>query len=324
VKAIVYTKYGSPDVLELQEIEKPVPGDNEVLIKIHAASVNALDWHFMRGKPWPMRFVSGLFKPKNKILGADFAGCVEAVGSKVKKFKPGDEIFGDLYSAGFGALAEYVTAPENTMIVLKPKGSTFEEAAAISVGAGTALQGLRDTGQIEPGQKVLINGASGAVGTFAIQIAKAFGAEVTAVCSTGNVEMARLLGAKQVIDYTHQDFTRSGKLYDLIFDIASNRLIKDYMRALNPGGKCVEVGYSPSLMFKMMFKKSFGDKKIVSMGEANGNIDDLNFLKELIETGKIKSMIDRRYPLSETADAIRYLEKGHARGKVVITIENNN
>ena len=324
MKAIVYQKYGSPDVLELKELEKPAPGENDVLIKIHAASVNPFDWHYLRGAPFLIRLLTGLFKPKRKILGADIAGRIETVGKNVKQFKPGDEVFADLYTAGLGALAEYVCVPENAVIVLKPAGTTFEEAAAVPLAAVSALQGLRDSGQIQSGQKVLINGASGGVGTFAVQIAKSFGTEVTGVCSTRNLDMVRSIGADEVIDYTQEDFTKNGQRYDLIIDNAANRSVSEYMRALSPKGICVIIGYSLTLMFQLMFKRSSGNKKIGHMGEAKANKKDLAFVKELIEDGKVKSVIDRRYPLSETAEALRYLEQGHARGKVVINVEYNN
>jgi len=324
MKAIVYTKYGPPDVLELKEVEKPTPKDNEVLVKVYAASVNPADWHLMRGKPFFMRLFFGLLKPKNKILGADIAGRVEAVGRNVKQFQPGDEVFGDIADCGWGGFAEYVCVTENAL-VLKPASMTFEEAASVPLAAVTALQGLRDKGQIQPGQKVLINGASGGVGTFAVQIAKSFGAEVTGVCSTRNLDMVRSIGADQVIDYTQEDFTQNGQRYDLIVDAVGNRSVSDYKRALSPKGICVIIGYSsPVLLFQHMFLgpciSMTGSKKIGLMGEAKPNKKDLVFMKELLEGGKVVPVIDRRYPLSEVAEALRYLEEGHARGKVVITV----
>ncbi len=329
MKAIVCTKYGPPDVLQLKEIEKPTPKDNEVLVKVQSASVNPLDWHYLRGTPFLVRLTAGLLKPKNTILGADIAGRVEAIGSNVKQFQLGDEVFGDIAPFGLGAFAEYVCVSENAALVLKPAGTTFEEAAAVPVAAVTALQGLRDKGQVQHGQRVLINGASGGVGTFAVQIAKSFGAEVTGVCSTRNLEMVRSIGADQVIDYTQEDFTQNGQPYDLIIDNVGNRSVLDYKRVLSPQGICVIIGYSsPPLLLQAMFLGSWvsmtGSKKIGLMGVANANKKDLVFLKELLEAGKVTPVIDRRYPLSEVAEAIRHLEEGHARGKVVITLEHNN
>ncbi len=236
MKAIIYTKYGSPDVLHLEEVKKPSPGDNEVLVKVHAASINASDWHYLTADPFPMRLIgAGLFKPKNTILGIDIAGCVEAVGRNVKQFRSGDAVFGDILGLGSGSFAEYVSVPESAL-AFKPSKVSFEEAAAVPVAAVTALQGLRDQGHIQPGQKVLINGASGGVGTFAVQIAKAFGAEVTAVCSTRNLEMARSLGADQVIDYTKEDFAQNGRQYDLILAVNGYHPLSAYQRALTPPG----------------------------------------------------------------------------------------
>ena len=325
MKAIVYYSYGSPDVLEFKEVEKPVPNENEVLIKVRAASVNPLEWHFMRGKPYFMRLMGiGLLKPKNNILGVDIAGRVEAVGRNVKRFQPGDEVFGRSNSGG--GYADYACVDEDRLAP-KPEGTTFEEAAAIPIAAITALQGLRDKGEIQSGQKVLINGAGGGVGTFAVQIAKSFGAEVTGVCSAEKLEMVSSLGADRVIDYTQEDFTENGERYDLIFDAVAYRLISDYKRALSPNGIYVMIGGSMSLMFRIMFSGPWlamtGSKKFfVLMAKITDK--DLVFLKELFEAGKVKSIIDRRYPLSEVAEAIRYLEEGHARGKVVITLEHDS
>ncbi len=325
MKAIVYTKYGPPDVLQLKEVEKPTPKDDEVLVKVHAASANATDWRTMRGAPVVFRFEMGFPKPKHTILGADIAGRVEAVGSSVTQFQPGDEVFGDIGDCGFGGFAEYVSVPENTL-VLKPANITFEEAAAAPLAAVTALQGLRDKGQIQSGQKVLINGASGGVGTFAVQIAKSFGTEVTGVCSTKKLDTTRSIGADYVIDYTQEDFTKTGQHYDLIFDAVGNRSASDYKCALSPNGICVVAGFTTMshMLFQVMFLGSWmsmtGSKKIGHMGAAVANQKDLLFIKELLETGKVVPVIDRRYPLSETAEAIRYLEEGHARGKVVITM----
>jgi NADPH:quinone reductase-like Zn-dependent oxidoreductase len=328
MKAIVNERYGSPDVLQLKEIEKHIPKDNEVLVKVHAASVNALDWHYLRATPFPMRFVSGLFKPKNNILGADVAGVIESAGKNVTKFKPGDEVFGDMYPLGLGAFAEYVIFPENGVLTLKPPNVTFEEAAAVPAAAVTALQGIRDKGKIQSGQKVLINGAAGSVGTFSVQIAKSYGTEVTGICSTKNLEMVHSIGADFVIDYTKEDFAQNGQQYDLIIDNVGNRSVSDLKRAMTPNGTCVIIGYSsPALLLQHSIIGPLSQKtgkKLGMMGEAKANIKDLNFLKELLETGKIKPVIDRRYLLSETADAIRYVETGHARAKVIINVELNN
>jgi len=299
-----------------------------VLVKVHAASVNPLDWHFLRGSPRFGRVFMGLLKPKNNILGADVAGRVEAVGRNVTQFQPGDEVFGGTFETGLGAFAEYVCVTKNAC-ALKPAGMTFEEAAAVPTAAFTALQGLRDKGQVQSGQKVLINGASGGVGTFAVQIAKSFGAEVTGVCSTRNLDMVRSIGADRVIDYTQEDFTKSGQRYDLIIDAVGNRSVSDYKRALSPKGVCVIIGYSSSvLLFQHMFQGLWismtGSKKVGLMGTVKPNKKDLVFMKELLEAGKVVPVIDRRYPLSEVAEAIRYLEEGHAQGKVIITLENND
>jgi NADPH:quinone reductase-like Zn-dependent oxidoreductase len=326
MKAIVYTQYGSPDILQFKEVEKPTAKDNQVLVKVHAASANPLDWHEMRGAPFIARLMgTGLLKPKNSKLGTDIAGQVEAVGRDVTQFKPGDEVFG----GSNGSFAEYACAREDRL-ALKPANLSFEEAAAIPVAAITALQGLRDKGQIQPGQKVLINGASGGVGTFAVQIAKSYGTEVTGVCSTRNLDMVRSTGADHVVDYTQEDFTKNEQQrYDLIYDAVGNRSVSDYKRALKPGGTCAVAGFSsmPRLFEHMVLgplRSKTGNKKVGLMGIAKLNQKDLVFLKELAETGKVKPVIDRRYPLSKTADAIRYLEEGHARGKVVITVEHND
>jgi len=325
MKAMVYTEYGPPEVLQLKEVEKPTAKEDEVLVNVQAVSVNPFEWHHLRGTPFPLRLSSGLLKPKHKILGLDIAGRVEAAGSHVKQFQPGDEVFG---TSDFGAFAEYVCARE-AALVLKPANISFEEAAAAPVVAFSALQGLRDKGQIQPGQKVLINGASGGVGTFAVQIAKSFGAEVTGVCSTRNLDMVRSIGADQVIDYTEQDFSQNGPRYDLIIDNVGNRSVSDLKRALSPQGICVIIGYtSPALLLQHMLLGALismtGGKKIGLLGEAKPNKKDLVFIAELLEAGKVVPVIDRRYPLSETAEAIRYLEEGHARGKVIITVEHNN
>jgi len=328
MKAIVYTTYGSPDVLQLNDVEKPTPKDNEVLVKVHAASANPLDWHLMRAEPFLARLENGLLKPKNTKLGADIAGRVEAVGRNVTQFQVGDEVFGAIFINTLGGFAEYVCVPEE-LLALKPANMTWEQAAAVPVAAFTALQGLRNKGQIQPGQKVLINGASGGVGTFAVQIAKSFGTEVTGVCSTRNLEMVRSIGADHVIDYTREDFTRNGQRYDLIFDAVGNRSVSDYKRALSPNGICAVAGFTTlSRLFQVIFLGAWvsrtGSKKIGMMDTAKPNQKDLAFLKELLEAGKVVPVIDRRYPLRDTAEAIRYLEAGHAHGKVIITVEQNN
>jgi NADPH:quinone reductase-like Zn-dependent oxidoreductase len=321
MKAIVYHNYGSPAVLKFEEVQKPTPGDNELLIKVHAAAANAGDWHSLRGKPFLVRLESGLLKPKIKILGADVAGRVEAVGSNIQQFQPGDAVFGDLSGCGYGAFAEYVSVPEEAL-VLKPASITFEEAAAVPSAVTTALQALRQ-GQIQPGQKVLVNGASGGVSTYAVQIAKSFGAEVTGVCSARNVDMVRSIGADHVIDYTQEDFTQNGQHYDLIIDAAAYRPISDYKRVLSPKGIYVLIGGSGAQFLQAMFMGPWlsmtGSQKIGTFIK-KPNKKDLVFMKELLEAGKLKPVIDRCYPLSEVAEAIRYLEEGHARGKVVITI----
>jgi NADPH:quinone reductase-like Zn-dependent oxidoreductase len=326
MKAIVHTKYGSPDVLQFKEVEKPAPKDDEVLIKVYAASANANDWRLLRGKPFLMRLNLGLLKPKHMILGADVAGRVEAVGSNVKQFQPGDEVFGDISGYGRGAFAEYVCVPEQAL-VLKPSNMTFEEVAAVPTAAVTALQGLRDKGQIQPGQKVLVNGASGGVGTFAVQIAKAFGAEVTAVCSTRNVDMVRSIGADQIIDYTQEDLTQNGQRYDLILAANGYHSISAYKRALSPKGTYVMSGGSMAQVFQaMLLGPLFSMTGRNKMGNllARPNQMDLVFMKELLEGGKVVPVIVRRYPLSKVPEALRYVEEGHAQGKVVITVDQEN
>jgi len=323
MKAIVHTKFGPPDLLELQEVAKPTPKEDEVLVKVHAASLNAYDWHIMRAKPFLVRLAGfGLLRPKHKILGVDMAGRVEAVGKNAKQFQPNDEVYGDLSGCGGGAFAQYVCAPENAL-ASKPANISFEEAAAVPMAAVTALQGLRDKGQIQPGQKVLIHGASGGVGTFAVQIAKSFGAELTGVCSTRNLEIARSIGADKVIDYTKEDFTQNGQRYDLILGANGDRSLSDYKRALSPKGTYVMSGGSMGQIFSAVFlgrlKSRTGGKKMTVVA-AKPSQSDLVFMRELLETGKVKPVIDRRYTLSEVPEAIRYLEEGHAQGKVVITV----
>jgi len=323
MKAIVYCDYGSPDVLKVEDIEKPAPGDDQVLVRVRAASVNPLDWHYMRGTPYFMRLGAGLRKPKVTRLGVDFAGTVEAVGRNVNRFKPGDEVFG----GRTGAFAQYVLVREDRAVALKPANLTFEQAASVGVAAITALQGLRDKGQIQPGQKVLINGASGGVGTFAVQIAKSFGADVTGVCSTRNVDMVRSIGADHVIDYTKEDFTKSAERYDLILDNVGNHSLLESRRVLNPKGKYIMVGGPagrwidplPRAISALVLSRFVSQD--IRLFLADLNQADLNILRDLMQAGKVTPVIDRRYRLSEIPEAIRYLEQGHARGKVVITLE---
>jgi len=323
MKAIVRERYGSPDVLKLRDIDRPVIDDDGVLVRVRAASINAYDWHMMRGSPSLVRLMAGLRKPKSTAMGVDLAGEVEAVGKNVTEFRPGDEVFGQRV----GALAEYVCGSAKSFLVPKPAGLTFEQAAAVPMAASTALQGLRDKGQIKPSQRVLINGASGGVGTFAVQIAKAFGAHVTAVCSTRNVDQARSLGADEVIDYTREDFTRGGRKYDVILDVASSGSLSSRRRALEPNGTLVGVGAANNDgtasivagLLETAVLSRFGNQKMPFFLAKNSK-EDLIVLKELIEAGKVKPVIDRTYPLNQTAEAIRYLETGHARAKVVITV----
>jgi NADPH:quinone reductase-like Zn-dependent oxidoreductase len=326
MKAIVYTEYGSPDVLQFTEVAKPVPKDAEVLISVRAASVNPLDWHCMRGTPYAMRINAGLRMPKITRLGIDVAGKVEAVGKNVTRFRSGDEVFG----ACKGTFAEYTCASEGAM-VLKPANVTFEQAAAVPVAALTAVQGLRDKGQIQRGQRVLINGAAGGVGTFAVQIAKVFGADVTGVCSTRNVGMVRSIGADHVIDYTQEDFTRSGRRYDLVFDSVGNHSLSECRRALTAEGTLVLVG-GPNKgrwlgpltgMLKAVVLSRFVNQKLRPF-LTRLRKDDLIVIRELLEAGKVAPVIDRSYLLSNVPDAIRYLEAGHASGKVVITMEHRS
>jgi NADPH:quinone reductase-like Zn-dependent oxidoreductase len=323
MKAMMRHQYGSPDVLKLEEVDTPSLGEENVLLKIYAASVNALDWHLLSADVFLVRLMGqGLLRPKNPNLGADAAGVVEAVGSQVEQFQRGDEVFGDIAPWGLGSFAEYAVVPKDAL-VLKPANLSFEEAAAVPVAALTALQGLRDLGQIQPGQKVLIQGAAGGVGTFAVQIAKALGAEVTAVCSTRNLDQARSLGAKHFIDYTQEDFTRNGQQYDLILAVNGYHPITAYRRALTPRGIYVMAGGTMAQIFQAILLgprlSKTGGKRMVALS-AKTNKKDLLFLKELLEAGKILPVIDRCYPLSETAQALRYLGQGHARAKVVITI----
>lgn len=329
MKAIVYTKYGSPDVLEFKNVEKPTPLDYEVLVEVHAASVNAYDWHFLTADVFLIRLMGGgLLRPIKQTLGADISGKVVAVGKNITRFHLGDEVFGSA-KGGSGGFAEYVCAREKSL-ELKPTNVSFEEASTASMAALTALQGLRDKGQIQSGKKALIYGASGGVGTFAIQIAKSFDAEVTAVCSSRNVGIARSIGADHVIDYTHEDFMKNGELYDLILVANGNLSIFKYKRALKPNGICVLAGGGSGSILQILIGmlqewwiSKTENKKIISF-LANINQKDLGLMKELLASGKVKPVIDRRYSLNNTADALRYLGEGHAQGKIVIVVEHPN
>jgi NADPH:quinone reductase-like Zn-dependent oxidoreductase len=321
MKAIVYHKYGSPEVLTFEEVDKPIPKENEVLLKVKASSINAGDWHLMRGEPFLIRMFSGFRKPKFKILGTDVSGEIESVGKNVQEFKAGDEVFGDISSCGFGAFAEYVSVPED-LLLLKPSDKTFQEVAALPSAGVTALQGLRDKGKIKQGQKVLIHGASGGVGSFAVQIAKSFGAEVTGVCSGKKMEMVKSIGADFVIDYAKDDFVKNGQQYDLILGVAGNRSIFDYKRALSSNGIYIQVGGSMKQMFQAMFLgpwiSMFGKRKMSNM-LVKPNLDDLLFLKELLASNEVIPAIDREFPLNDVADAIRYFETGNVQGKIVLS-----
>jgi NADPH:quinone reductase-like Zn-dependent oxidoreductase len=327
MKAVVYTRFGPPDVLEIRDIKKPVPNDDQILVKVRAASVNPYDWHFIRGTPYIMRvMMAGIRKPKDPRLGVDYAGTVEAVGKNVTQFKPGDEVFGNKS----GAFAEYLCARADRAVVLKPANITFEQAAGVPVAALTALQGIRDKGKVQPGQNVLINGASGGVGTFAVQIAKSFGADVTGVCSGRNVDLVRSLGADHVIDYTKEDFSKGDERYDVILDNVGTQPLSGFRRVLKPNGICVMIGgggpnegkwVGPMARpIKALLMSPFISQKI-GMMMAEGNKDDLNILADLMQSGKVTPVIDRTYPLREIREAIRYLETGRARGKVIITVQ---
>jgi NADPH:quinone reductase-like Zn-dependent oxidoreductase len=321
MKAIVQDKYGSPDVLELRDIDKPVVKDDEVLLRVRAAAVNIGDWHLLRGTPYIMRMASGLFKPKRELPGLDVAGQVEAVGRNVEQFRPGDEVFGWCK----GAFAEHACAGENNFLPM-PSHLTFEQSAAVGDSAFTALDAVRDQGKVQPGQTVLINGASGGVGTFAVQIAKSFGADVVGVCSTKNVDMVRSIGADQVIDYTQEDFTQSGQRYDVILDLVGSRSLSECRRALTPRGTYVLVGVSDmgrwlgvSRQIKMLLLSPFVRQRM-RVFIVRHNREDLAVLKELVEAGKLAPVIDRRYELSEVREALRYQGEGHAQGKIVIAV----
>ncbi|HEV8185858.1 MAG TPA: NAD(P)-dependent alcohol dehydrogenase [Chthoniobacterales bacterium] len=330
MKAVVYTEYGSPDVLQIRDIKKPVPNDDEILVKVHAASVNPLDWHFIRGTPFIGRLgLMGLRKPKVPRLGVDYAGTVEAVGKNVRLFKPGDKVFG----GKTGAFAEYLCTRADRAVTVKPANVTFQQAASVPIAGVTALQGLRDKGHVQPGQKVLINGASGGVGTFAVQLAKLFGGEVTGVCSTRNLELVRSLGAEHVIDYTKEDFTKGKERYDVILDNVGNQPLSGFRRALNSNGILVMIGgggpndgglIGPmGRPVKALLMSPFTSQKM-GMFMAELTKGDLTTLGDLMQTGKVTPVIDRTYPLREIADAIRYLEEGHARGKVVINVGDSD
>lgn len=324
MKAIVYHNYGSPDVLKLEEVEKPSPTENQLLIKVHAVSLNRSDWEGLTGTPLYAR-IGGLFKPGNRILGSDIAGRVEAVGKNVIKFKPGDEVFGLMMNYG-GGLAEYACKSEKAL-ALKPAAMTFEEAAAIPQAAFIALQGIRQKGQVKSGQKVLINGAGGGTGSFAIQLAKLAGAEVTGVDNAEKLELMRSLGADHVIDYTQEDFTKNGKQYDLILDLVAHRSVFDYQRALSSNGTYFMVGGSVATMFQMLLLRPLIRRitgKTINLLIVQTDAKDLVYMTELIESGKVKLVIDKYYSLGETAAALRYLGEGHAKGKVVITVAQNN
>ena len=321
MKAIIYTRYGSSDVLQYADCEKPVPGDDQVLVRIHATSLNSADLRTMHGRPLLFRPMFGFPTPKHPILGGDLAGVVEAVGRNVTQFQPGDEVFGDNFDDGMGTFAEYAAVPAKNLL-LKPANLTFEEAAAVPLAGGTAMRSLRKVGNLQAGQKVLINGASGGVGTYALQIAKALGAEVTAVVSTRNVEQARDLGADHIIDYKKENFAAGSQRYDLILGVNGNRHFRDYKQCLTDNGTYVMVGGTNKQIFSAVLLGSLASRggKTITTTPAEADIDDLVFLKELIKEGKVKPVIDRRYPLSETADAMRYMEPGHASSKIVINV----
>jgi NADPH:quinone reductase-like Zn-dependent oxidoreductase len=322
MKAIVYYEYGSADVLRCEDLPKPAPKDNEVLIKVRAASVNPLDWRLMNGNPAIMRLFFGLRKPRNGRPGVDVAGEVEAVGKNVKGFKPGDKVFG----GGRGVLAEYACTGESNIVPM-PDNVTFEQAASVNVAGLTALQGLRDKGRIQPGSQVLINGAAGGVGTFAVQIARNFGAEVTGVCSTRNVDMVKSIGAGAVIDYTKEDFTKLGTRYDIILDCVGNKSLSECRRVLKPKGRCAMVGAPHDMsmidllapLIQALLLSLFSSRKTIPF-VAKPSQDDLTLMGELIATGKLTPVIDRRYSLDEVSDAVRYVEEGHARGKVIVAV----
>jgi NADPH:quinone reductase-like Zn-dependent oxidoreductase len=324
MKAIVYRCYGSPEVLKLEEIAKPSVADDRMIVRVHAASVNPLDWHYMRGEPYFMRAMAGMGKPDSIYMGVDFAGTVESVGKNVTRFKPGDEVFG----GRDGAFGEYVSVAEKGSLAMKPTNMTFEQAAAVPIAAITALQALRDKGNLQAGQSVLINGASGGVGTFAVQIAKVYGANVTGVCSTRNLDLVRSIGADQVIDYTREDFTKLSQQYDLIIDTVGTHSLSDYRRVLKPNGALVILGSQDKgrwlgpmwgLVDAKLYSPFVSQKFVFLLAELNPK--DLDTLRDWMQAGKVTPVIDRRYALSEVPEAIRYLEQGHARGKVIVTVD---
>lgn len=322
MKAIVFNRYGQPDVLHLEKVKKPSPRDNEVLIKVHAVSLNSADWRMLTGTPFIARLSFGLLRPMKNILGADIAGVVEAIGSGITRFKPGDKVYGDLGMVGFGGLAEYVCAPEH-VIAPKPINLTYEESAALPMASITALQALQNEGQVQPGQKVLIHGSAGGVGTYAIQIAKYLGAEVTGVCSTRNIEQTLALGADHVIDYLKEDFAANGKTYDLILGINGNRSIFDYRNALTPKGKYLMIGGSDKQIYQFMLLGPFVARPGQKMGSvfAKTVSKELIAIKDLAEAGKIRPLIDRTYKIEETPEAMRYLGTGHAHAKIIIKVK---
>jgi len=327
MKAIVCTKYGSPEVLQVKEVEKPAPKDNEVLIRIYAATVNATDPVFRKGEPFIARFFTGLTRPKHPIPGTELAGEIEAVGKDVKRYKEGDQVFAAT-GTQYGAQAEYICLPGDGPLAIKPANMDYGEAASVGDGAFGALNFLRDAGNIQSGQEVLINGASGSVGTYGVQLAKYYGTEVTGVCSTTNLEMVKSLGADKVIDYTKEDFTKTGQTYDIIFDAVAKSSFSSCKDALKQEGVYIFTGPAPANLLHMLWTKMFGSKKAVmtapGLRSSSEKTRDLLFLKELIEAGKLKAVMDREYPLEKIADAHRYVETGHKKGNVVITMAQNN
>jgi NADPH:quinone reductase-like Zn-dependent oxidoreductase len=316
MKAFVYERYGPPERLRMAEVDTPAAGAGQVLVKVLAASVNAADWHMLRGRPLFSRATLGLLRPKHRILGVDVAGRVEAVGSGVAGFQPGDEVYANLLDHGYGGFAEYVSVPLG-VLSLKPASLSFEEAAAVPMAATTALQGLRHHGELQPGQQVLVNGATGGVGSFAVQLAKAAGAEVTAVTSTPNLDLARSLGADQVIDYTTTDFVNTGQRYDRILDTVGNRSVRDLRRALAPGGKAAVTGFTS---VRRLLAVSLGGGKDVAQVQAHVTAKDLELLSDLLEAGTLRPQIDRRHAFADLPAAIAYLEQGHAKAKVVVAM----
>jgi NADPH:quinone reductase-like Zn-dependent oxidoreductase len=316
MKAFIYERYGPPENLRLAEVDRPAPDADEVLVRVLAASVNAADWHVLRGRPLFSRATLGWLRPKHQILGVDIAGRVEAIGSEVTRFKPGDEVYANLLDHGYGGFAEYAAVPADAMS-LKPASRSFEEAAAVPMAATTALQGLRHHGELRPGQQVLINGASGGVGSFAVQLAKAFGAEVTAVTSTGNLDLVRSLGADHVVDYTRIDVARGGRRYDLVLDTVGNRTVPELQRALATGGKAAVTGFTS---VRRLLGVSLRGGKDVAQVQAHVTAKDLELLSELIQAGRLRPEIDRRYAFADLPSAIAYLEQGHARAKVVVAM----